>query len=232
MPKNKVKPVHRSIAEEVKMRARKQNPTPPLLTSKQDKAYTKQELEEIIARRRLRYNDLLTSARKDDKAAIIVFPTADQFEIPMARVSHSLQTQVELLDIYHYLERRKENLPIALSPGTFGLALGIKLSHRTCYNMLKREDELRDAAKTLPEGAHYIVKRKGLMIEQVLLYWLHDQRKKNVPVTGKMLKEAAHFACTVLCDLKDDSGNTVSEAPMSFSAWWFDSFRKQHRISY
>ena len=70
------------------------------------------------------------------------------------------------------------------------------------------------------------------MIEQVLLYWLHEQRKKNVPVTGKMLKEAAHFACMVLCDLKDDSDSTVSEAPLSFSAWWFDSLRKQHRISY
>ncbi|KAG0195045.1 hypothetical protein BGX33_004418, partial [Mortierella sp. NVP41] len=74
--------------------------------------------------------------------------------------------------------------------------------------MLKREDELRAAAKTLPDDAHYIVKRKGLGIEQVLLYWLHEQRKKNVPLTGKMLKEAAHFACTVLCDLKDDSGST------------------------
>lgn len=70
------------------------------------------------------------------------------------------------------------------------------------------------------------------MIERVLLYWLRDQRKKNVPVTGKLMKEAGHFACMVLCDLKDDSGNTVSEAPMSFSAWWFDSFKKQHRISY
>jgi hypothetical protein len=70
------------------------------------------------------------------------------------------------------------------------------------------------------------------MIEQVLFYWLHDQRKKNIHVTGEMPKEADHFACTVLCDLRDDSGNTVSEVPLSFSAWWFDSFMKQNRISY
>lgn len=142
MPKSKVKRVHRSIAEEMKTRARKQGSDPSLLASKKDKTYTKRELEEINARRRLRYHDLLTSARNDDKAAIIVFPTADQFEIPMARTSHSLKTRVEVLDIYHYLERRKEDFPITLSPNTFGLALGIKLSRRACYRMLKREDEV------------------------------------------------------------------------------------------
>ncbi|KAF9079857.1 hypothetical protein BGX29_005886, partial [Mortierella sp. GBA35] len=115
-------------------------------------------------------------------AALIVFPTVDKFEIPLARVSRSLRTQVELLDIYHYLEKRKENVPFfQLTLRSFGPALGINLPKSTFELMLKREDELRAAAKTLPDDAHYIVKRKGLVIEQVLLYWLHEQRKKNVP---------------------------------------------------
>ncbi|KAF9302150.1 hypothetical protein BGZ91_009414, partial [Linnemannia elongata] len=96
MPKNKVRLAHRSIAEEVKTRARKLGPAPPFLVSKKEKTYTKQELEEIKARRRLRYNDLLTSARNDDMAAVILFPTADQFEIPLKRVSRSLELRVEL----------------------------------------------------------------------------------------------------------------------------------------
>ncbi|KAG9063513.1 hypothetical protein KI688_004397 [Linnemannia hyalina] len=157
----------------------------------------------------------------------------EDFEIPRARVSRSLRAQVELLDIYHYLEKRKENIQFfKLSPRSFGPSIGVNLRRTTFERMLSREDELRAAAETLPDDAHYIVKRKGLVIEQVLLYWLHDQRKKNVPVTGKTMKEAAHFACMVHCDLKDDSGSTVSEAPLSFSAYWFDSLRKQHRISY
>ncbi|KAF9078919.1 hypothetical protein BGX23_005769, partial [Mortierella sp. AD031] len=167
MATNKVKRQRRSYMDEVKMRAQKQKPAPPLLTSKKDKTYAQRELEEINTLRRLRYNDLLNSARNDDMAAVIMFPTADQFEIPRTRVSRSLRAQVELLDIYHYLEKRKENLPsLKLSPRSFGPAIGVKLPRKTFERMLKREDELREAAKTHPNDAHYIAKRKGLEIEQ------------------------------------------------------------------
>ncbi|KAK3839351.1 MAG: hypothetical protein JOS17DRAFT_770447 [Linnemannia elongata] len=123
------------------MRAQTQNPAPPLLNSKKDTSYTKKQLDEIYAFRQLRYNDLLNSARNDDMAACIVFPAADQFDIPLKRVSRSLESQVELLDIYHYLKKRKENLSFTLTRDGFGPALGINLSRITLYKMLKREDE-------------------------------------------------------------------------------------------
>jgi hypothetical protein len=143
MPKNTVKRVQRSIEKEVQDRVLQQKSTPSFLAYKKDKAYSKKELEDIEVRRRLRYNDILTCARNNDMTAIIMFPTADQFEIPTAKVSLSLQVQVELLDIYHYLESRKEDLAFALSPATFGPALGIKLSRSTFYKMLRREDDVR-----------------------------------------------------------------------------------------
>ncbi|KAG0248500.1 hypothetical protein BGZ95_008026, partial [Linnemannia exigua] len=90
---------------------------------------------------------------------------------------------------------------------------------------------IRSAAKALPEGAHYIVKWKDTMLEQVMLCWLHDQRKKNVPVSGKLMKDAGHFACTGLCDLRDESDGSRFKAPLSFSAWWLDKFRKRYHIS-
>ncbi|KAF9116738.1 hypothetical protein BGX30_005862, partial [Mortierella sp. GBA39] len=178
MLKAKVNHRRRPFADEAKTRAQKQNPTPPLLNSKKDKTYTKKQLAEIEALRRLRYNDLLNSARNCDMAACIVFPTADEFEIPLSRVCHS------------------------------------------------------SAAKALPKGAHYIVKQKDAVLEQVLLRWLHDQRRKSVPVSGKLMKNAGHFACTVLCDLRDESDGTRSKVPLSFSAWWLDKFRKRYHISH
>src|SRR5690349_2347052 len=70
------------------------------------------------------------------------------------------------------------------------------------------------------------------MLEQVMLRWLHDQLKKNVPVSGKLMQSAGHFACTVLCDLRDASDGTRSKATLSFSAWWLDKFRKRYHISH
>ena len=69
-------------------------------------------------------------------------------------------------------------------------------------------------------------------MEWVLYRWLQDQRKKNVPVAGKLMRNAAHFACTVLCDIRNKSNDGQSQVPLSFSAWWLDKFRKRYNISY
>jgi hypothetical protein len=74
--------------------------------------------------------------------ACIVLPTAGQFEISLSWVSNSLKTQVELLDIYHYLEKQKENLSFTFTRDDFGPAIGVKLPRKSLYNMLKREDEV------------------------------------------------------------------------------------------
>ncbi|KAG0360632.1 Tigger transposable element-derived protein 6 [Gamsiella multidivaricata] len=126
----------------------------------------------------------------------------------MARASHTLEQQVELLDIFHYLDDRKEDLPIKLSHRSFGRMVGVNLLEGSLGRMLEREDKLRAAARTYPTGAHYIVDYKNLMIEEVLYRWLQDQRKQNVPVNGKMIKKA----CTGLVDLQDEAGSVDLEA--------------------
>jgi len=136
------------FAEKAKARVKKHKPAPTMLVSKKDKTYTKKQLEEIHTIRQLRYLDLLTSARSNDIGALHTFPTANEYEAPLRRVSHALETQVELLDIYHYLDNRKENLPFSLSQHTFGPAMGIKLGQSTLQLMLKREQKIRNAAKS------------------------------------------------------------------------------------
>ena len=113
------------------------------LASKKDKTYTKKALEEIQARRRLRYDDLLNSARNDDMAALIMFPDPDEYEIPLSRVSYSFKEKAELLDIWHYLKKRKkENLPFDLSLRSFGPALGLAISKDAISKMLRKEPEV------------------------------------------------------------------------------------------
>ncbi|KAF9177376.1 hypothetical protein BGZ51_008819, partial [Haplosporangium sp. Z 767] len=124
----------------------------------------------------------------------------------MAKVSHSLEQQVELLDIYHFLHGRKENLPMKLARSSFGPMIGVHLPRATVDRMLKREDELHAAANASPTGTHYIARRKNVLIEKVLNQWLHIQRKQNVSVNNKMIKNV----CTVLVELQDDSDETVS----------------------
>lgn len=121
MTKNPAKHGYSSFKDEVKMRTKRLKPSLPQLSSKSDKKYTQKELEEIHATRRLRYNDLLNCARNDDMSAAIVLPTADKFEIPMSRVSRSFREQVELLDIYHYLENERRTFHLALLFAHLGL---------------------------------------------------------------------------------------------------------------
>jgi hypothetical protein len=64
-----------------------------------------------------------------------------------------------------------------------------------------------------------------------MLHWLHDQRRKSVPISGGLLKNAGHFACTVLCDLRNESDSTRSKKPLSFTAWWLNKFKRQYHIS-
>ncbi|KAF9181400.1 hypothetical protein BGZ50_005528, partial [Haplosporangium sp. Z 11] len=85
--------------------------------------------------------------------------------------------------------------------------IGVHLPRATFDRMLKQENELRAAAKASPAGTHYIVRRKNVLIEEVLNHWLQIQRKQNVPVNSKMIKNV----CTVLVELQDDSDETVPE---------------------
>ena len=221
-----------SFLVEEKTSSKKQKPIslhPPTVN---DKKYTRSELKNISRIRQQRYNDLLECARLDDRNVPLLLPTAGQFKVPMVRVSQTLATQVELLDIYYYLKKRQADLPRKLSRDTFGSMIGFDLPGSTLGDMIKREVAIRAAAKKYPLNAHYIVNRKHVLIEDVLYRWLQEQREENIPVNGKMIKHAADITYTVLCDHHDDSGYTVSEVQPSFSVSWFDAFKKRYRISY
>ncbi|KAF9110515.1 hypothetical protein BGX27_006223 [Mortierella sp. AM989] len=90
-----IKKKRQSLSNEAKMQAKKLKTDPPLSPSKKEKAYTKRELEEIQSIHQLRYNNLLNSARSGDMAAVLILPNQDLFEIPMSRVSRTLEKQGE-----------------------------------------------------------------------------------------------------------------------------------------
>lgn len=51
-------------------------------------------------------------------------------------------------------------------------------------------------------------------------------------MSGRLMKNTGHFACTVLADIRDESKGSVSNAPLSFSAWWLGDYKKRYHISH
>ncbi|KAI1285624.1 hypothetical protein EDD11_000792, partial [Mortierella claussenii] len=186
-----------------KVKVQSKKATPLRLPTTSTKRYTQAELDDIARIRRQRYDDLLECARSGDMSSHLVFPRADVFEAPMAKVCPSLSVKIEFLDIYHYLQARQADIRHKISYNNFGSLIGCHLPSSTLCRMLKEEDKLRAASKVLPEGAYYIVNRKNVMLEQVLYRWLDEQRKQNIPVNGKMIKQAAVVTYTILADYHD-----------------------------
>jgi hypothetical protein len=54
---------------------------------------------------------------------------------------------------------------------------------------LKNEATIRKSALSLPKGAKNIVNVNNNKVERVVLEWLEQQRKKCVPVSGKMIRK-------------------------------------------
>ncbi|KAG0247453.1 hypothetical protein BGZ95_008666, partial [Linnemannia exigua] len=84
-----------------------------------------------------------------------------EFEISMARTCVTLSNKIELLDIYHYLASRQNDLPGPITLRNFGKMIGVKLPFTTLQGWLKNEKTIRDKAVELPEDACYMVKRKN-----------------------------------------------------------------------
>ncbi|KAF9117465.1 hypothetical protein BGX30_005433, partial [Mortierella sp. GBA39] len=159
-------------------------------------------------------------------SAVLVLPTADQLEIPLSRVFLHWKRESSYWTSIITLKPGKRTFHSVFLPGTLGLRWESsfrKVPVKTCSS---------EKTKALPKGAHYIVGQKDIVLGQVLFHWLHDQRKKSVPVSGRLMKNASHFACTVLADLRNGSEDTESKAPLSFSAWWLDDLKKRYHISH
>ncbi|KAG0244820.1 hypothetical protein BG011_002859, partial [Mortierella polycephala] len=221
---------HEALSTEEETKPKKAKPTPLRFPAKNNKKYTQRELDDIARIRQQGYDSLLDCARRNDMSECLILPTANRFEVPMARVSYPLHVQVELLDIYHYLVKRKNDFCPKITHESFGPLIGFHLPESTLMNWLRRETAIREASKKSPEGAHYIVKRKNIQLEQVLYKWLQNQQKEGIPVDGKMTKQPANVTYTILGDLEDDSGQTVSEVQPSFFVSWFDPFMKRDCI--
>lgn len=149
----------------------------------------------------------------------------------MVKVCSTLQEKIEYLDLYHYLKARQHDVRHKISYHNFGSLIGGHLPASTLCRMLKEEDKLRAGAKALPDGAHYIVNRKLVVLEQVVCRWLEDQRKQNTPVNGKMIKKAAAVTYIILEECHAPHIDRPFTMP-SFSASWFDAFKKRYRITY
>jgi len=195
---------------------------------------TQADLKYAQQLREQRYLDLLTCARNNDMNATIIFPGNDKYQIEMKKTVNTLAVKIELLDIYRYLEARQGagSLQCKLTTGNFGQLIGCHIPRTSVFDMLSCEVTLRRAAEEFPTGACYIVKRKNSKIEQVLLEWISKQRDDQTPVNGRMIKRAAAITFTVLADAEDEEDEAKSEGLPSFSASWFNSFKKRHCISY
>jgi hypothetical protein len=196
--------------------------------------YTQTDLKAAEQVREQRYQDLLACARKDDRSAVIIFPGQNRFEIPMKRVVNKISVKLELVEIYQYLQRRWEQgtLPTKITKGNFGQLIGCHIPRSTMAGLLNNLGDLRKASEIFPDDACYMVKSKNSELEQVLVEWIKEQRDLHVPVTGRAIKKAASVTFLVLTDADDLEDEARSEVMPSFSASWFDKFKKRNRISY
>lgn len=203
----------------------------PRQSSSKKKKYTKTELEERKDEWQRRYQDLLLCARRGDVDSMLVFPKSKEFELPMVKNCEPVHVKVELLDIYHYLVSRQDDLNQRVTYRSFGPMIGVNLPNQTLSNWIKNESRYRASVLNLPKDACYIIETKNAKVETVLVRWLENQRAQNIPVSAKMIKGAAVMTHTVLQDWFVTQDGEVDVNP-SFSASWFDSFKKRNQITY
>ncbi|KAF8930879.1 hypothetical protein BGZ47_000345 [Haplosporangium gracile] len=170
--------------------------------------YTKAQLEGFYDLRVRRYEDFLQCARTNAAHCLFLKPDPGVYAISMMRTCYTLHVKLELIDIFHYLQKH----------------LTKRLAKDSTQIRTTIEAKIRALGDHLPVDAKYVVNRKNRTVEE-------DQRSKQVPINGKMIMEAAQVIYTVLVNSYEDTGTRVGVIP-SFSASWFDAFKKQYRISY
>jgi len=242
-------PPKRPLASNSKVSKKKKNKatstsgpyTPSQLPLKDDMKvnYTKAQLESFYDLRVRRYEDLLHCARTNAPHCLLLMPDPGVYAISMARTCYTLRIKLELVDIFHYLQKHltkplvkdKNRTKSTITYRNFGLNMGIDIAHSTVYDFIRKEETIRKLADQLPLDAKYMTNRKNRMVEEVLYLWLQNQRSRQIPVNGKMIMEAAQVTYTVLVDEYEKSDTRDAVAP-SFSASWFNAFKKRYQISY
>ncbi|KAG0246458.1 hypothetical protein BG011_002430 [Mortierella polycephala] len=139
------------------------------VTAPRNKKFTKSELKALEKRRQEQFQLLLDSARNHDTESALVLPAQNTHQIQMVKVCLTIQKKLELIDIYEYLVLRQADVPQRVSYGTFGSLIGCDIAKTTMYSMHKRKEEFRAIAKNLPEETYYVLKRKQMNLEKVIV---------------------------------------------------------------
>ncbi|KAG0336388.1 hypothetical protein BG004_008076 [Podila humilis] len=145
-------------------RPRKRDPTPPdddiTPSTAKKKKYTQKEIAERNTEWERRYQNLLLLARRGDVDSMLILPRIKEYELRMVKSSTPLQMKIELLDIYHYLVRRQDQLNQRVTYRNFGSFVGLDLPNQTLSNWLQHEERYRAKAMKLPKNACYIIETK------------------------------------------------------------------------
>lgn len=176
-----------------------------------------------------RYLDLLSVARRGDVSTMLILPKYKEYRIPVAKKVVPAHVRIELLDIR--LVARFEDTDTTVSYSTFGSYIGIDLAKQTLGEWFKKGDYFRKTALQLPDTAFYFTQNKNIAVETVGVQWLEEQKRRNISVSAKMIKDAAKLTYTVLQDWFEIEKGGIEVNP-SFCVSWFDGFKKRHNITY
>ncbi|KAF8944093.1 hypothetical protein BGZ47_004661 [Haplosporangium gracile] len=145
----------------------------------------------------------------------------------MSMPCYTLRVKLELVDIFHYLQKHitkslvkdKIQTKSTITYRNFGYNMDIDIAHFTMYDYIRNEETIRKQADQLP-----------------LRCQVHDQPEEQSGGGGsfygeKMTMKAAQVTYTVLVDEYEKSDTRDAVVP-SFSASWFNTFKKRYQISY
>ncbi|KAF9080435.1 hypothetical protein BGX29_005320, partial [Mortierella sp. GBA35] len=125
--------------------------------------YTKAQLEGFFDLRVRRYEDLLQCARTDAAHCMLLKPDPGVYAISMARTCYTLRVKLELIDIFHYLQKHitkaltkdPTKTRTTVSYRNFGHNIGMNIPHSTLQDILRNETKIRAMADQLPVDAKY-----------------------------------------------------------------------------
>jgi|SRR5690554_256176 len=170
---------------------------------------------------------LMVEQARSSTPSAVVRAVPCNFDKSRSRRDYSLVHKVDLVDIYHYYERHP-TLAGTVSTRNFGRMVGLPISKSSIDRWINSYEELKEAALNSPEGTMIRVHRKNTIIDKTLLLWLEDQRKKNLPVHGGQIKEAAEMVYTILLEAEDDHIRP-HDRPL-FSAAWVTGFVSRNEV--
>ena len=170
---------------------------------------------------------LMVEQARSNAPSAVIRAVPCNFDKRCSRRDYTLVHKVDLVDIYHYYQRHP-TLAGTVSTRNFGRMIGLPISKSSIDRWINSYEELKEAALKSPEGAMIRVHRKNTIIIRTLLLWLEDQRKKNLPIHGGQIKDAADMIYTILLEAEDD--HIRPHGRPLFSAAWVSGFISRNEV--